>query len=97
MVALKYWHLAGVTKGVSKRFSPAGNRCATIPPLKSIRALHDASAGWSSGLTIQTSQDESGVGNFNFDCKSGHLNCVGCLDEDLDSGVGKLFMMKVIY
>ena len=33
--------------GVSKRTSSAGTRCATIPQLKSIRALHDASAGWS--------------------------------------------------
>ena len=45
-------------KGLSKRTSPVGYRCATIPQLKSIRALHDASAGWSSGLTIQTSQYE---------------------------------------
>ena len=29
-------------------------RCATIPQLKSIRALHDAGAGWSLRATIQT-------------------------------------------
>ena len=46
-------------KGLSKRTSPVGYRCATIPQFKSIRALHDAGAGWSSGLTIQTSQYES--------------------------------------
>ena len=41
-------------KGLSKRTSPVGYRCATIPQLKSIRALHDAGAGWSLRATIQT-------------------------------------------